>query len=55
MLTENYIRQESQSKLWDFGQYNGKLKGTYKNEHASEVKSIKLSKKELDEYLKKFK
>lgn len=53
MLTENYIRQDS--KLWDWGQYNGELKGTYKNEHAGEVKKIKLSKKELDEYLKKFK
>lgn len=51
-LTENYIRQDSIPKLWDWGQYKDELKGNYKNEHAGEVKTYKMSKKQLDQYLK---
>lgn len=50
-LTENFIKQDSPTKLWDWGQYSN-LKGEYKNEHASEVKTYKLSKEEIEEYLK---
>lgn len=38
---------------WGHGEPN--LKYEYKNEHASEVKTYKLSKKQLEEYLKKYK
>ena len=51
-LTENYIRQNSIPKLWDWGQYKDGLKYEYKNEHTSEVKTYKMSKKQLEEYLK---
>ena len=53
-LKENFIRQDSVSKAWDWGECEG-LKHEYKNEHAGEVKSYKMSKEELEEYLKKFK
>lgn len=54
-LTENYIRRDSIPKIWDWGQYNDELKYEYKNEHAGEVKIYKMSKKQLEEYLKKYK
>lgn len=54
-LTENFIKIDSPSKLWDWGQYKSELKGKYENENAGEVKTYKLSKKELEEYLKKLK
>lgn len=50
-LRENYIRQDSVAKVWDWGQYKDELKYKYKNEHASEVKTYKMSKKELEQYL----
>lgn len=53
-ITENFIKQGSITKLWDWGQYKCDLKGEYKSEHAGEVKTYKLSKQELGEYLKKF-
>lgn len=31
------------------------LKGDYQNEHNSEVKTFKLSEKEMEKYVKKFK
>ena len=52
-LKENFIRQDSVSKAWDWGQPEG-LKHEYKNEHTGEVKSYKMSKEELEEYLKKY-
>lgn len=55
MLTENFIKQDTPYKLWDWGQHNIKLKGEYKNEHASEVKTTKWSKQKLEDYLRKFK
>ena len=53
-LKENYIRQDSVVKFWYWGQYKDKLKYEYKNEHEGEVKTYKMSKKELEEYLKKY-
>ena len=38
-LRENYIRQDSVAKVWDWGQYKDELKYEYKNEHANEVKT----------------
>lgn len=52
-ITENFIKQGSITKLWDW-EYKCDLKGEYKSEHAGEVKTYKLSKQELGEYLKKF-
>ena len=53
-LKENFIRQDSFLKTWDWGQYRKKLKYKYKNETAGEVKTYKMSKKQLEEYLKKY-
>ena len=53
-LTENYIKEDSIQKLWDWKQYKDQLKYEYKNEHAGEVKTYKMSKNELEEYLKKY-
>ena len=53
-LTEKF-NQDTKSKLWNWGQlscYN--LKHKYKHEHAGEVKTYKLTKEEMEEYLKKF-
>ena len=51
-LRENYIRQDSVAKVWDWGQYKDELKYEDKNEHANEVKTYKMSKEELEQYLK---
>lgn len=51
-LKENYIRQDAIPKLWDWGQYKDELKYEYKNEHASEVKTYRLTKEQLEEYLR---
>lgn len=55
-LTENFLKEDTNVKMWDFSKNQGPiLKGKYKNEHAGEVKKYKMSKKELEEYLKKIK
>ena len=54
-LKENFIRKDSVSKIWDWGQSKDELKYEYKNENAGEVKTYKMSKKQLEEYLKKYK
>lgn len=54
-LTETYIKENYNVKAWDWGQNNLTLKNKYKSEYHSEVKTYKLSKKEMEEYLKKFK
>ena len=54
-LKENFIRKDSVSKIWDWGQYKDELKYEYKNENVGEVKTYKMSKKQLEEYLKKYK
>lgn len=53
--TEEFINDNSKVIHWDWGSNAPILKGTYKNEYTSgEVKVYKLSQKELQEYLKKF-
>lgn len=53
-VKENYVREDSEAKVYDWGQGNLKLKYKYENQNASDVKVIKLSKEEMKEYLKKF-
>ena len=53
-LKENFIRQDTTQKVWDWKQYKEYLKYEYKNEYAGEVKTYKLSKEELEEYLSKY-
>ena len=53
-LKENFIRQDATQKVWDWKQYKEELKYKYKHEHSSEVKTYKLSKEELEEYLSKY-
>lgn len=54
-LTENFIKKDTNVKHWDWRQYGCALKHNYENEHDSKVKTYKLSKEEMEEYLKKFK
>ena len=53
-LKENFIRQDATQKVWDWKQYKEYLKYEYKNEYAGEVKTYKLNKEELEEYLSKY-
>ena len=53
-LKENFIQQDATQKVWDWKQYKEELKYEYKNEYAGEVKTYKLSKEELEEYLSKY-
>lgn len=50
-LTENFIIRDN-PKLSSWGHERSKLKGKYKCEHENEVKTYKLTKKELEVYLK---
>lgn len=50
-LTENFITQDNPN-LSNWGHARTTLKGTYKSEYCNEVKIYKLSKKELEVYLK---
>ncbi|WP_164489022.1 hypothetical protein [Romboutsia sp. Marseille-P6047] len=50
-LTENFITQDNPN-LSNWGHARTTLKGTYKSEYCNEVKKYKLSKKELEVYLK---
>ena len=54
-LKENFIRQESVLDTWYPGKYKPKLKYKYKIENAREVKTYKMSKEKLEEYLEKYK
>lgn len=54
-LKENYIKHDYTYKPYDWGQYENILKYEYKNEYAGEVKTYKMSKEELENYLKKYK
>lgn len=49
-LKENYIKQSPNQLLSDWG-HDISLKYDYKGENSSEVKTYKLSKKELEHYL----
>lgn len=51
-LTENFIKRESTGKVYDWGDPGIKLKGNYKNEVAGEVTVTRLSKEEMEEYIK---
>ena len=53
-LKENFIQQDATQKVWDWKQYKEYLKYEYKNEYAGDVKTYKLSKEELEEYLSKY-
>ena len=53
-LKDDFIKQSSNPLLSDWGHGPTKLKYEYKNEHASEVSNYKMSKKQLEEYLKKY-
>lgn len=54
-LRENFVKKDSPSKVYDWGDQQIQLKGDYKNEVSSEVKTYKLNKNELEEYIKKLK
>lgn len=50
-FTEKF-NSDTESKLWNWGQYDCyKLKHNYKNPHTGEVKTYKLSNKQMEEYL----
>ena len=53
-LKNDFIKRGHNPLLSDWGHGELTLKYEYKNEHAGEVKSYKLSKKQLEEYLKKY-
>lgn len=50
-LKNDFIKRGHNPLLSDWGHGEPILKYEYKNEHASEVKTYKLSKKELEHYL----
>ena len=50
-LKNDFIKRGHNPLLSDWGHGELILKYKYKNEHASEVKSYKMSKKELEQYL----
>lgn len=54
-LKEDFIKMGHNPLLSDWGHGLQTLKYEYKNEHAGEVKTYKMSKKQLEEYLKKYK
>ena len=51
-LKEDFIRQSPNPLLSDWGHGEPILKYKYKNEHASEVKTYRLTKEQLEEYLR---
>ena len=53
-LKENFIRQDSILDTWYNVKHKKKLKYKYKNENSREVKTYKMSKEQLEEYLKKY-
>lgn len=55
ILPQNYKSEYTKEVIWSWTRKDEKLKGKYKNEHAGKVKIYKLSKEEMEEYLKKFK
>lgn len=50
-LKNDFIKRGHNPLLSDWGHGELTLKYKYKNEHASEVKTYKMSKKELEHYL----
>ena len=53
-LKETFVIKEAISPVSEWWHGDLSLKYEYKNEHTSDVKSYKLSKEELAEYLKKY-
>lgn len=53
-LKETFAIRETSSPVSEWGHGDLSLKYEYKNEHTGEVKSYKMSKEELAEYLKKY-
>ena len=51
-LSEDFIRQSPNPLLSDWGHGEPILKYEYKNEHASEVKTHRFTKEQLEEYLR---
>ena len=51
-LKDDFIKQGSNPLLSDWGHGELILKYKYKNEHASEVKTYRLTKEQLEEYLR---
>ena len=51
-LKEDFIRQSPNPLLSDWGHGEPILKYKYKNEYASEVKTYRLTKEQLEEYLR---
>ena len=51
-LKEDFIRQSPNPLLSDWGHGEPILKYEYKNEYASEVKTYRLTKEQLEEYLR---
>ena len=51
-LSEDFIKRGHNPLLSDWGHGEPILKYKYKNEHASEVKTYRLTKEQLEEYLR---
>ena len=51
-LKNDFIKRRHNSLLSDWGHGELILKYKYKNEHASEVKTYRLTKEQLEEYLR---
>ena len=51
-LSEDFIKRGHNPLLSDWGHGEPILKYEYKNEHASEVKTYRLTKEQLEEYLR---
>ena len=51
-LSEDFIKRGHNPLLSDWGHGELILKYKYKNEHASEVKTYRLTKEQLEEYLR---
>ncbi len=51
-LSEDFIKRGHNPLLSDWGHGEPTLKYEYKNEHASEVKTYRLTKEQLEEYLR---
>lgn len=51
-LSEDFIKRGHNPLLSDWGHGPNELKYKYKNEYASEVKTYRLTKEQLEEYLR---
>ena len=51
-LSEDFIKRGHNPLLSDWGHGPNELKYKYKNEYASEIKTYRLTKEQLEEYLR---